>query len=64
MPLSSLYSENAQTAYEAARDMLDFHAQLIANIEGIPIEDARLTARAEAEEAYIAALAAGSDAQP
>jgi succinyl-CoA synthetase alpha subunit len=64
MPLKALYSQNAQAAYETARDLLEFHAHLIAITEGIPIDESRRLACAEAEEAYLAALAVASDVPP
>jgi hypothetical protein len=63
MPLRTLFGDNAQAAYENLRDLLEFHAQIIALAEDIPIDAALLLTRAEAEEAYLAALAIGSDAQ-
>ena len=63
MPLSSLYIENGQAAYERARDILDFHAQLIAITEDVPIDEAVRKARTESEEAFLAALAFDPDAR-
>jgi hypothetical protein len=56
MPLRTLFSDNAQAAYENVRDILEFHAQIIALAEDIPIDEALRLTRAEAEEAYLAAL--------
>jgi hypothetical protein len=63
MPLRALFGDNAQAAYENLRDLLEFHAQIIALSEDIPIDEALGLTRAEAEETYLAELAIGSDAQ-
>jgi hypothetical protein len=63
MPLSSLYIENGQAAYERARDIIDFHAQLIAIAENISVDEADRKARTESEEAYFAALTFDPDGQ-
>jgi succinyl-CoA synthetase alpha subunit len=62
MPLRTLFGDNAQAAYENVRDILDFHAHIIAITEDIPFHEALRLTRAEAEEAYLAALSVGSDA--
>ncbi|GGD24523.1 hypothetical protein [Aureimonas glaciei] len=57
MPLRSLYDPNPEAEYEAERETIEFHAQLIAITEDVPIDEARRRARAEAEAAYFTALA-------
>jgi hypothetical protein len=61
MPLRSLFGGSAETAYATEADMIEFHARVIAITEDLPIAEARRRARTDAEDAYLAALAAGSE---